>query len=235
MQLQDSIAAYYADMSHVNGIYYHDWDGQEFLFNQGHGYYSVKRFHRKLFERAAHYNLPDLRIMGATLSEGSWHYQSTWNVGGGKNMYDLGLRKWGSTTSEGKDLRDVAYANYFPATFGINFEFSPASQVADYEHIQAISVGVGATYLLQLSKASVESCPRKYEIFSAIKAWENARSANAFPRWVKKELADGSQNFHLEEVDENNWNLYKVKAGGSGKQLFVSLTRDKAYPQAKRN
>ena len=235
MQLQDSIAAYYADMSYINGIYYQDWDGQEFLFNQGQGYYSVKRFHRKLFERAARYNIPDIRIMGATLSEGSWHYQSVWNVGGGKNMYDVGLRKWGSTTSEGKDLRNVAYANYFPATFGINFELGPTSQVVDYEHIEAVSLGVGATYMLHLSKASVESCPKKYAIFTAIKTWENARAANAFPRWVRKELMDASQNFHLEEVDESNWNLYKVKADGSGKQLFVSLTRDKAYPVPKGN
>lgn len=229
MQLQDSIAAWYADMSYINGTYYQDWDGQEFLFNQGHGYYSVKRFHRKLFERAARYNIPDIRIMGATLSEGSWHYQSVWNVGGNKNMYDLELRKWGSTTSEGKDLRDVAFANYFPATFGINFEFKPTSKVADYEHIEAVSVGAGATYMLHLSKESVEACAKKYEIFAAIRTWENARAANAFPGWVKKELMDVSQNFHLEAVDENNWNLYKMKADGS-KQLFTALTRDKAYP-----
>ena len=150
-------------------------------------------------------------------------------------MYDVGLRKWGSTTSEGKDLRNVAYANYFPATFGINFELGPTSQVADYEHIEAVSLGVGATYMLHLSKASVESCPKKYAIFTAIKTWENARAANAFPRWVRKELMDASQNFHLEEVDENDWNLYKVKADGSGKQLFGSLTRDKAYPVPTRN
>ena len=84
--------------------------------------------------------------------------------------------------------------------------------------------------MLHLSKESVESCPKKYEIFAAIKTWENARAANAFPQWVKKELADASQNFHLEKVDENHWDLYKVKADGSGKQLFVVLTRDKAYP-----
>src|SRR5690606_18424334 len=134
---------YYADMSYINGIYYHDWDGQEFLFNQGHGYYAVKRFHRKLFDKAATYKLPDLRLMGATLSEGSWHYQSVWNVGGGTNMYDLKLRQWGSSTPQGKDIRDVAYSNYFPATFGINFKIGANSVVEDYEHIQAISVGVG--------------------------------------------------------------------------------------------
>ena len=148
-------------------------------------------------------------------------------------MYDVGLRKWGSTTSEGKDLRDVAYSNYFPATFGINFSIGHGSRVADYEHIEAISIGVGATYMIELSKSSVESCPVKYEIFAAIKTWENARAANAFPRWVKKELMDASQNFHLEEVDENNWNLYKLNADGSAKQLFVSLKRDKAYPLEK--
>lgn len=224
MKLQDSIATYYADMSNINGIYYHDWDGQEFLFNQGHGYYAVKRFHRKLFEKAASYNLPDLRIMGATLSEGSWHYQSVWNVGGGKNMYDLASRKWGSTTSEGKDLRDVAYSNYFPATFGINFSIGAASKVSDYEHIEAISVGVGATYMIDLSKSAVESCPNKYEIFRAIKRWENARAANAFPRYVKKLLADPAKDWQLEQVDENNWKLYTMVNGLRG--VVINLTRD---------
>ena len=65
MKLQDSIATYYADVSNINGIYYHDWDGQEFLFNQGHGYYAVKRFHRKLFEKAESYDLPDITNNGS--------------------------------------------------------------------------------------------------------------------------------------------------------------------------
>jgi hypothetical protein len=224
MKLQDSIAAYYADMSKINGIYFHDWDGQEFLFNQGHGYYSVKRFHRKLFEQIAGYRLPDLRITGATLSEGSWHYQSVWNVGGGTNMYDLASRKWGSTTSEGKDLRDVAYANYFPASFGINFGIGPNSKLADYEHIEAISIGVGATFQMPLSKSAVESCSMKYEIFKVIKTWENARAANAFPRSVKKQLADSTRDWHLEQVDQNNWKIYSVVNGVS--ETSIPLTRD---------
>jgi hypothetical protein len=224
MKLQDSIAAYYAHMSKINGIYYHDWDGQEFLFNQGHGYYAVKRFHRKLFEEAEGYNLPDLRIMGATLSEGSWHYQSVWNVGGGTNMYDLVSRQWGSATSEGKDIRDVAFSNYFPATFGINFGIGPASKVADYEHIEAISIGVGATYMLPLSKSSVESCPQKYEIFRAIRTWENARAANVFSRSLKKRLADPANNWQLEQVDKDHWKLYRMVNSVRGSA--INLTRD---------
>jgi len=30
-----------------------------------------------------------------------------------ENLYDADTREWGSTTSQGKDLRDVTYANFF--------------------------------------------------------------------------------------------------------------------------
>ena len=230
MELQDKIAEYYADVCAINGLRYYDFDGQEFLFNNGHGYYSAKRFFRKMFEQAAKLGVPYIRFTGATLSEGSWHYQSIWNVGGGKNLYDPDTREWGSTTSQGKDLRDVTYGNYFPCGWGGNFSIKANSTVGQYEHIQAVSVGVGTTYSLNLNQQDVESCPQKDQIFQTIRTWEDARAANAFPRWVKKQLADGAQSFHLEEVDANHWNLYKVKADGSGKQLFASLERDKAYP-----
>jgi len=225
--LQDKIAAYYADVAHVNGMYFMDLDGQEFLFNQGHGYYSVKRYFRKMFDRATLHEIPYLRVTGATLSEGSWHYQSVWNVGGGKNMYDVEARKWGTTTSEGKDLRDVAYSNYFPATFGINFGINVNSTVEDFEHVQAISVGVGATYMLLLNQKDVESCPQKAGIFKTIRTWENARAANAFPRNVKKLLANPEKDWRLEELDKNTWELYELINGVKSKPRV--LTRAEGY------
>lgn len=229
MQLQDKIAEHYADVCFINGLRYFDFDGQEFLFNNGHGYYSAKRFFRKMFERAAKLGIPSIRFTGATLSEGSWHYQSIWNVGGGKNLYDVDTREWGSSTSQGKDLRDVTYSNYFPVGMGGNFPIKANSKIEDYEHVQAISVGVGTTYSLTLNQKDVESCPQKDKIFNVIRTWENARAANAFPQWVKKELADASQSFRLEAVDANNWNLNKVNRDGSNQQLFVQLKRAAGY------
>jgi len=225
IQLQDKIAEYYADVCAINGLRYYDFDGQEFLFNNGHGYYSAKRFFRKMFERGAALGIPSIRFTGATLSEGSWHYQSIWNVGGGKNLYDVDTREWGSATSQGKDLRDVTYSNYFPVGMGGNFPIKANSKVEDYEHVQAISVGVGTTYSLTLNQQDIESCPQKDAIFTAIRTWEDARAANAFPIWVKKVLADPSQSFHLESVDASNWNLYKTNRDGSGRKLFVRLKR----------
>lgn len=213
MELQDKIAEYYADVCQINGLGYYDFDGQEFLFNNGHGYYSAKRFFRKMFEKAAEYKLSNIRFTGATLSEGSWHYQSIWNVGGGKNLYDAETREWGSTTSQGKDLRDVTYANFFPVGMGGNFPINANSTVEEYEHIQAISVGVGTTYSLILNQKEVEKCPQKDAIFKVIRTWENARSANAFPRNVKKLLADTKRSWRLEELDANTWKLYELING----------------------
>ncbi|WP_316794311.1 hypothetical protein [Pedobacter frigoris] len=229
LALQDKISEYYADVAKINGLGYYDFDGMEFLFLNGHGYYNVKRFFRKMFEAADKHGLPPIRFTGATLSEGSWHYQSIWNVGGGKNMYDADTREWGSTTSQGKDLRDVTYSNYFPVGMGGNFPIKATSTVEQYEHIQAISVGVGTTYSLLLNQKDVESCPQKDAIFKVIRTWEDARAANAFPRWVKNQLSDPGQSFHLESVDANNWNLYKTSRDGANKKMFVKLKRAVGY------
>ncbi len=227
LALQDKIAEYYADVCFINGLGYYDFDGQEFLFNNGHGYYSAKRFFRKMFDRAEQRGLPDIRVTGATLSEGSWHYQSIWNVGGGKNMYDADTREWGSTTSQGKDLRDVTYANLFPVSMGDNFPINANSTVEQYEHIQAVSVGIGATYSLVLDQKEVESCPQKDAIFNVIRTWENARTANAFPLSVRKLLANPKRDWTLEEVDENTWKLYEVL--DNEKTNPVVLTRAVGY------
>lgn len=214
MQLQDKIGEYYADVCKVNGLAYYDFDGQEFLFNNGHGYYSTKRFFRKMFERGAKTGVPYIRFTGATLSEGSWHYQSIWNVGGGKNLYDVNTREWGSATSQGKDLRDVSYANFYPVGMGGNFAIGAKSKVEDYEHIQAISVGVGTTYSLILNQKDVESCPQKEAIFATIRTWEKARAADVFPRWLKTQLADPTKSWRLEQGgDDHSWILYQMVNG----------------------
>tara|TARA_R100000935_G_C2840751_1_gene170798 strand:- start:3645 stop:5960 length:2316 start_codon:yes stop_codon:yes gene_type:complete len=223
MKLQDKIAEYYADVSFINGLGYYDFDGQEFLFNNGHGYYSAKRFFRKMFDRAAMHGIPSIRFTGATLSEGSWHYQSIWNVGGGKNLYDVETREWGSTTSQGKDLRDVTFANYFPVGMGGNFPINANSTVEQYEHIQAISVGLGTTYSLYLNQKDVESCPQKEAIFKVIRTWENARAANAFPRDIKKLLTKPEKNWRLlDGENKDTWILNELKDGKKVKSYILN-------------
>ena len=214
LELQDEIARHYADICKNSGIGYYDLDGQEFLFHSGFGSYSVKRFFRAMFEKAKEYGLPDIRFTGATLSEGSWHYQSIWNVGGGLNIYDADKRMWGSTTSQGKDLRDVTYANFFPSSFGMNFPITVTSTVEQYEHIEATAVGYGATYSLRVGQKDVESCPQKYAIFNVIRTWEEARRADAFPTHIRKLLQDPALSWRLEaKPDKAGWTLFRMENG----------------------
>lgn len=220
LELQDEIARHYGDIAAYSGLGYYDFDGQEFLFHSGFGSYSVKRFCRNMFDQAKKHGLADIRFTGATLSEGSWHYQSIWNVGGGKNIYDADLRVWGSTTSQGKDLRDVTYANFFPSSFGANFPITENSTVEQYEHIEATAVGYGATYGLTIGQKDVESCPQKYAIFHVIRTWEEARRANAFPADIRKLLQNPALSWRLEKkVDTHSWILYQMENGQKGRSF----------------
>lgn len=222
--LQDKLADYYAQLSRVNGMYYIDLDGEEGFTYQGHGNYAFKRFFKRFFTQSAKFGIPYQRVMGATLSEGGWHYQSVVNVGGGTNMYLIEDRKWGI---EGKDIRNVCFSNFFPSTFGITEALQPNSTAQEWGNLEAISVGIGVTYMLNLSQSSVEACTQKNEIFKAIRTWENARKANAFPRTVKKILSDPDRQFLLEQIDKNTWKLYEMKS--SGNILLMTLKRAKGY------
>ena len=173
-----------------------------------------------MFEQAKKHGLPDIRFTGATLSEGSWHYQSTWNVGGGLNIYDVKKRVWGSTTSQGKDLRDVTYANFFPSSFGGNFPITAESTVEDYEHIEATAIGYGCTYAFRIGQKDVESCPQKYEIFNVVRTWEEARRADAFPTHIRKMLQNPALSWRLEKkADNSGWTLYQMENGQKGRSF----------------
>jgi hypothetical protein len=87
---------------------------------------------------------------------------------------------------------------------------------------------VGATYMLLLNQEKVESCPQKDEIFKAIRTWEDARAANAFPRWIKKELAKPEKNWTLQKGStEDTWVLHQLFNGE--RHRTYDLHRGKGY------
>lgn len=77
-----------------------------------------------------------------------------------------------------------------------------------------------------MNQKDVESCPQKEAIFKVIRTWENARAANAFPRAVKRLLADPANSWQLEQVDNNKWKLYPIVKGE--RKTVINLNRDVA-------
>jgi hypothetical protein len=207
MNLQEVYADYYGKWLTEGGMDYIDFDGLESCMYQGHGQYSFKRFFRGLFDSYYRNGGKYLRVMGSAVQEGSWHYMSVCNVGGGDHMFSPVLNKWGI---EGKDMRYVFESSYFPATFGIQ-SYQADWSLYDAENLQAKSIGWNATYMLGLSQQTVEASAEKASIFKAIRTWENARAAQVFSKALKEKLKDLDYKFHLEQTGAKSFLLYPVK------------------------
>ncbi len=200
-------ADYYATVMAQNGMEYIDFDGLESTLYQNHGYYGVRRFFRRFFDtfpRLTGGKAP--RVMGSCVFAGGWEYMSVCNVGGGNNMFDPVLNRWGI---EGKDIRNGFSNSYFPPTFGIQNYHSDWS-IYDAENLEAKSIGWGATYMLGLSEASVERSGEKARIFKAFRAWEEARAAGVFTPGLRQRLRDLDIKFHLDQVAPKSFVLTPV-------------------------
>lgn len=208
--LQDEYADFYAKWLIDGGMNYIDFDGYESFTYQGHGQYSFKRFMRRMFDSFKLLGGGYLRVMGSCVFEGNWHYMSVCNIGGGNHMFNPVTNKWGI---EGKDFRYALRSNYFPCTFGIQ-NFSPEWTVQVVENLQSKAIAWDATYMLGLSEAAVEKCPRKYELFKAFRTWEDARIANVFPASLKEEMQKEENKYHLERLNDKTWKMYRVNAAG---------------------
>ena len=220
MNLQNVYADYYGKWLTEGGMDYIDFDGLESCMYQGQGQYSYKRFFRKLFDSYQKNGGKYLRVMGSAIGEGNWHYMSVCNVGGGDNMFNPVLNKWGI---EGKDMRYVFQSSYLPATFGI-VSLSSDWSLYDAENLQAKSIGWDATYMLGLSQQAVENCAEKEAIFSAYRTWENARAADVFTKAVKEKLKDLNCKFHLEQTSQKSFILYPVQENRFANQPYSSET-----------
>lgn len=210
IQLQDEYADFYAKWLIDGGMNYIDFDGYESFTYQGHGHYSFKRFMRKMFDTFKQFGGDYLRVMGSCVFEGNWHYMSVCNIGGGNHMFNPVTNKWGI---EGKDFRYALRGNYFPCTFGIQ-NFDPEWTVQTLENLQSKAIAWDATYMLGLSEAAVEKSPRKYDLFNAFRTWEKARIADVFPASLKEEMQKEENRYHLEQLNDNTWKMYRINATG---------------------
>jgi hypothetical protein len=217
MNLQKVYADYYGKWLTEGGMDYIDFDGLESCIYQGQGQYSFKQFFRNLFGSYAKNGGKYLRVMGSAVYEGNWHYMSVCNVGGGNNMFNPVLNKWGI---EGKDMRYVFESSYLPATFGIVDLHSDWS-LYDAENLEAKSIGWDATYMLGLSQRAVEDCAEKNNIFKTYRAWENARDLNIFTKAIKQKLKDLNYKYHLVQNSEKSFTLHPIRESRFSDQPYT--------------
>ncbi len=208
MKLMLAYADWYAKVLNETGMEYIDFDGLESAIYQGHGYYGVRVFLRRLFDSYKKLNpTAQLRVMGSCVFPSGWEYMGVCNIGGGNHMFDPVLNKWGI---EGKDVRYGFGNSYFAATFGIQSYQSDWCEY-DAENLQAKSIGWDAMYMLGLSEDAVEKSGEKEAIFTSFRAWEDARELGVFKPAVKSLLKDMNLKFHLERLSTKQFELTPIE------------------------
>ncbi len=215
-------ADYYAQVMSENGMRYIDFDGLESTLYQNQGYYGVRRFYRRFFDTYGKLTgglVP--RVMGSCVFAGGWEYMSVCDVGGGNNMFDPVLNRWGI---EGKDIRNGFGNSYFPVTLG-GQDYHSDWTLYDAENLQAKAIGWDATFMLGLSEDAVEKSGEKAAIFRAFRLWEDARESGVFSSTMKARLRDLGYKYHLERTGNHSYRLTPIK------EIRISGTSDEGGTQ----
>lgn len=136
-------------------------------------------------------------------------------------------------------MKNQAYfaRNMMPAMLGW-FRMTDEISLEDMEWMLARSAAFNAGYAFISSFDILEKHGQSDQILELIKQWEKARIGGAFPADLKKEMENTDNEYHLEAIGENTWNLYPLatkifyhtqKERQPGEPLFSSFAFNNPY------
>ncbi|MCK0192538.1 hypothetical protein [Arenibacter sp. F20364] len=201
MELGIEMSGRLADLYNQTGLKQISFDGLEGNFSTGMGTYG-----ELLFVDAWYNNLePEIRndyIMDASRpGHYFWHMFTRMNWG---EPWYAGFRE--SQTSYRLLNQDYFRRNFIPCMLGW-FSMRDNTSLEDIEWMLARSAAFDAGYALVTSVDLVGKNGFGDEILEKIKQWEKARLGGAFTDEQKKKMENINDEFSLETVSENSWNL----------------------------
>lgn len=204
-QLSEEIAITLANLFNETGLLQVSFDGLEGVRSTGMGQYA-----RALFTKTWYDNLhPD--IQGRVINDASnpshfnWHINTRYNWG---EPWYAGFRE--SQTQYRLMNQDFYRRNLLPSMLGW-FSMNSQTSIEDTEWLLARAAGFDAGFAFNVNLNNVEQNKASEAIFKAINTWETARMAGAFTKEQKLRMEDIKNEFHLEKVGENKWDLYQYK------------------------
>ena len=134
-----------------------------------------------------------------------WHIYSRMNWG---EPWYAGFRE--SQTEYRMKNQKYFRRNMMPGMLGW---FSMTSEISleDMEWMLSRSAAYDAGYAFVLNTSIIKTHGLSDEILNLVKQWEQARMGSAFPKDLKKEMENTDNEYHLEYITENEWNLYPIK------------------------
>lgn len=216
-ELSQEIARQIAALFNHSGAMQVSFDGLEGNWSTGYGQYGCALFTRAWYDALK----PELR--GQVINDASLPGHSNWHIYTRMNWGE----PWYGGFRESQTLYRFKNQVYFernlmPRMLGW-FALRPETSLEDAEWLLARAAGFHAGFTLATSLAStaqLEADPRSADtarrfgampaILEAIRQWETARMARAFPNEIRAALRDNAREFHLEPTGETSWNLHEV-------------------------
>ena len=207
IEMQHEVAGRIAQLFNETGLRQISFDGLEGCWASGMGQYG-----RTLFAHTWYENLND-ELKGNVINDASnpghyfWHIYTRMNWG---EPWYAGFRE--SQTQYRLKNQNFYSRNLMPHMLGW-FSMKPETSIEDAEWLLARSAGFDAGFALVTSPDIVRINGYGEEILGAIKQWEKARMGDAFNETQKELMKSVSNEFHLENVDDTSWNLYRIYSG----------------------
>ncbi len=204
--LTKDVARNIAHLFNETGMRQVSMDGLEGNWSTGMGQYGRALFAETLFDNLS----PELR--GEVINDASnpgafnWHFNTRMNWG---EPWYAGFRK--SQTLYRLKNQHYFKRNLMPGMLGW-FQLTSETTLEDIQWLLARAAGFDAGFCITASLDSIHKNPNLKEILGAVKAWESARRAHAFPAHLASGLQDINREFELSQEFEKTWSITEIRS-----------------------
>ena len=206
LALQDTLADRIAGLMNKTGLSQISFDGLEGCSYTGHDEYATSRFVTRCYTPFDHNVIND----ASRLNHNLWHIHTRMNWG----------EPWGEAMRTGQVAnriknQDFFQRNLFPRMLGwflirlADRKFE-CSTLEDVEWALSEAAGFDAGYAMTINTATLNRHGQIDQLLQAIKHWDRLREAQAFTEEQKQRLKDPQTEWHLQAVDERNYQLYPL-------------------------
>jgi len=204
LQLQREIATNLAAFFNETGISHLDFDGHEGCLASGQGDYAINLFAKDFYDHLDHEVLN-----GTSLSKTYyWHINTFCNWG--EPWYGGFKESMQEYRISNQELFD---RNFMPHMLGW-YLLTQHTTLSEMEWMLARAAGYDAGFAMVADPKSIKNNPIGGQLLDAIREWETARLAKAFSQDQMERMKNPNNEFHLENVNKKEWNLFQYKTFG---------------------
>lgn len=206
LTLQDAFSDRLAEIMNKTGLCQISFDGLEGCSYTGQDEYAMSRFVTRFFNQIK----APLRNDASRLSHNTWHIHTYTNWG----------EPWGEAMRTGQvesRIKNQAFyrRNLFPRMLGwflirLADRRQECTSLEDLEWAMSEAAGFDAGYGMTIRSNTFRRHGQIDRLLEAIHDWDYLRERQAFTDEQRSRLRDPKTEWHLERLDDKNFNLYPL-------------------------